>query len=368
MKKIFLIIGIVVIIFLIVVLNLTQKSKAETVEVQVAKKGDITSKVSADGTLKAKAQVDISAETIGRIKKIYYKEGDFVKKGNLLIELDDVQARANYNLAEAQLKQAEQSYKRVKNLYEKGLISNENFETAQLNFESARARYDQALDSYNKTKIYAPISGKIMKVNIEEGETAVMGTMNYAGTVLAIIADMSRMIAVVKIDETEVPQVKAGQDAEIIADALPDSVYSGIVTKVGLMPITSITATEQATDFEVEIELKDFSDDLRPGMNVKAEIFTNRKSGVLIVPIQAVGRRKKKDRLVESIFIVKGSKAVLKEIKTGIAGDNEIEIVSGVDEGDTVIAGPYRVLSKLKDGDRVEVKELKEETNRGVQE
>ncbi len=368
MKKIFLVIGIGTIILLIVVLNLTQQSKADTVEVEVVKKGDITSRVSADGVLKAKSQVDISAETIGRIKRIYYKEGDFIKKGNLLIELDDIQAQANFNLAEAQLRQAEQVFNRTKNLYEKGLISKENYESAELNYESARARYDQALDAYEKTKINAPISGKVMKINIEEGETAVMGTMNYSGTVLATIADMSRMIAVVKIDETEVPQVKAGQDVEVTADALPDSIYSGIVTKVGLMPITSITATEQATDFEVEIELRDFSNDLRPGMNVKAEIVTNRKTDVLVVPIQAIGKRKIKDKMVESIFVVKDGKAMLQEIVVGIASDTEIEIVSGIDEGDTVIAGPYRVLSKLKDGARVDVKELKEETNRGVKE
>ncbi len=356
MKKIILVIGIAIVIILIIVLNLTQKTKGESVEIEIAKKGEIVSKVSADGELKAKSQVDISAETIGRVKKIFYKEGDFVKKGSLLIELDDIQAQANYELAKAQLKQAEQVFKRTQSLYDKGLISQENFETAELNYRSAKARYDQTLDAYQKTKIYAPISGKIMKLNIEEGETAVMGTMNYAGTVLATIADMSRLIGVVKIDETEVPQVKLGQEAEVIADALPDSVFKGIVTKVGLMPITSITTTEKMTDFEVEIELKNFSSNLRPGMNVKAEIITNKKTDILVVPIQAVGKRKIENKLTESIFVVQNSKALLKEIQTGISSDTEIEIISGVNEGDTVISGPYRVLSKLKDGSGVEIK------------
>jgi len=366
MKKIYLIIGVVIVVILIIVLNLTQKSKAENVEVEIVKKGEVVSKVDADGELKAKSQVDISAETIGRIKRIYYKEGDFIKKGSLLIGLDDIQAQANYKLAEAELKQAEQVFSRTQDLYEKGLISKENFETAELNYQSAKARYDQTLDAYQKTKIYAPISGKIMKVNIEEGETAIMGTMNYAGTVLATIADMSRLIAVVKIDETEVPQVKVGQAAEVIADALPDSVSKGVVTKVGLMPITSITTTEKATDFEVEIELKNFSSNLRPGMNVKAEIFTNRKTDVLIVPIQAVGKRKIKDKMVESIFIVQNKKAVLKEIQTGISSDTEMEIISGINEGDTVINGPYRVLSKLKDGTGVEFKEMKNDGSQDI--
>ncbi|MEO0105854.1 MAG: efflux RND transporter periplasmic adaptor subunit [candidate division WOR-3 bacterium] len=361
MKKILTIIGIIVIVMLIVILNLTQKSNGESVEIEVVKKGKIVSKVSADGELKAKSQVDISAETIGRIKRIYYKEGDFVKKGSLLIELDDTQASANYKLSEVRLKQAEQVFNRTKSLYEKGLVSKENFENAELNYASAKATYEQALDSYKKTKIYAPISGRIMKLNIEEGETAVMGTLNYAGTVLATIADMSRMIAVVKIDETEVPQVKTGQEAEVIADALPDSSFKGVVTKVGLMPITSIaTTTEKATDFEVEIELKDFSETLRPGMNVKAEIFTGSKSDVLVVPIQAVGKRKIKDKMTETIFVVEKRKAILKEIQTGISSDTEMEIISGIAEGDTVVVGPYRILSKLKDGARVEFKQMGE--------
>ncbi|MEO0184418.1 MAG: efflux RND transporter periplasmic adaptor subunit, partial [candidate division WOR-3 bacterium] len=351
MKKIFIITGIIVVVLVIVILNLRQSSGGEKVETEVVKKGEIVSKVSADGELKAKSQVDISAETIGRIRKIYYKEGDFVKNGSLLIELDDTQAKANYKLSEVRLKQAEQVFNRTKSLYEKGLISKENFENAELNYESAKATYEQAFDAYKKTKIYAPISGKVMKLNIEEGETAVMGTLNYAGTVLATVADMSRMIAVVKIDETEVPQVKRHQEAEVTADALPDSVFKGIVTKVGLMPITSIaTATEKATDFEVEIELKNFSGSLRPGMNVKAEIITSRKDSVLVVPIQAVGKRKIKDNMTESIFVVEKGKAVLKEIQVGISSDTQIEIISGVADGDTVVVGPYRVLSKLKDG------------------
>ncbi|MGQ9702452.1 MAG: efflux RND transporter periplasmic adaptor subunit [bacterium] len=366
MKKIILIMGIVIVVILIVVFNLTQKEKGEDVEIEIAKKGEIVSKVSADGELKAKSQVDISAETIGRVKRIYYKEGDFVKKGNLLIELDDVQARANYELTRTQLKQADQVFKRTQSLYEKGLISQENFETVELDYQSARARYEQARDTYLKTKIYAPISGKIMKLNIEEGETAVMGTMNYAGTILATIADMSRLIAVVKIDETEVPQVKIGQEAEVIADALPDSVFKGVVTKVGLMPITSITTTEKVTDFEVEIELENFSQNLRPGMNVKAEIITDRKIEILVVPIQAVGKRKIKDKLTESIFVVQHGKALLKEVQTGISSDTEIEIISGINEGDTVISGPYRVLSNLKDGSLVEAKEIKKEKEREI--
>ncbi len=364
MKRIIFIVGVIVIITLVVVLNLSHKENGKQVEVALVKNGKIVSKVSASGNLEARSQVDISAETIGRIKKIYYKEGDYVKKGSLIIELDDIKTRANKKLAQAQLAQAEQNFKRAKELYEKNLISSENFENTKLKYESAQANYEQALDAYNKTKIYAPISGKIMKINVEEGETAVMGTMNYQGTVLMTIADLSRMIAVVKVDETDIPQIRVGQDAEVVADALPDSTFMGRVTKVGLMPIVSQLATETATEFEVEIEMEQFSHKLRPGMNVKADIIADKKTGVLTVPIQAVGKRKVKDKKKDTVFLVKDGKAKLKEVEIGAISDTDAEIKSGLAESDTVIIGPYRVLSKLKDGDLVKAKPLKNQKNK----
>lgn len=362
-KKPLIIIGVIIIIIVMIVLNLIQRESGKEVEVVLAKKGDIVSEVTASGELRAKSQVDISAETIGRIKKIYFQEGDYVKKDNLLIELDDVKADANRKLAKVQLKQAEQDLNRGKKLFEKELISKESFEKIELSYETSKAQYEQAIDAYRKTNIYAPISGKIMKLNVEVGETAVMGTMNYQGTVLMTIADLSNMIAVVKIDETDVPEVKVGQSAEVIADALPDSTYPGTVTKVGLMPITSQLTTEKVTDFEVEIELSEFSPLLRPGMNVKTDIITKEKSDVLIVPIQASGKRKIKDKTAETVFIIQNKKAVLTEITIGASSDTEIEIVAGVEEGDTIIIGPYRVLSKLKDGQKVSFKISEEDSS-----
>lgn len=355
-KKFLFIIGGVIIATIVIILNIAQRDKGKEVEVEIVGKGNIISEVTASGELRAKAQVDISSETIGRIKKIYFQEGDYVKKGALLIELDDVKVNASKKLAQAQLNQAEQDLVRADKLFEKDLISKESHEKILLNYEATKAQYEQAFDAYIKTKIYAPISGKIMKINVEEGETAVMGTMNYQGTVLMTVADMSMMVAVVTIDETDVPTVSVNQQVEVIADALPDSVYTGKVTKVGLMPITSQLTTEKVTDFEVEIELNEFSALLRPGMNVKTEIITNEKTDVLIVPIQASGKRKIDEKTTETVFTVQDGKAALKEIVTGVSSDIDIEIISGIEEGDTVIIGPYRVLSKLKDGQQVHFK------------
>src|SRR4030042_551786 len=293
MKKKLIIGGIIVVIVLIfVIVSVLQKDKGKEVTIKIAEKGNIVSRVTASGTLRAKSQVDISSEMIGRIKKIRYQEGDFVKKGALLIELDDVKAEANQRLAGLQMKQAEQEMERGRQLFEKKLISQESFEKIALTYQAAKVTYQQAQDSYAKTQIYAPISGKVMKINVEEGETAVMGTMNYQGTVMMTIADLSSMIAVVRIDETDVPDVFAGQSAEVIADAMPDSIFKAMVNKVGLMPITSQLSTEQVTDFEVEIEMHEFSKMLRPGMNVKADIITNEKDSILVVPIQASAQPK----------------------------------------------------------------------------
>jgi HlyD family secretion protein len=355
-KKLLIAVGAVILIALIIVLNLRGASKGKEIEVAVVKKGEVVTEVSASGELKAKAQVDIAAEIIAKVKKLYFKEGDYVKQGDLIIQFDDVQAAANFKLAEAQRKQADQDYGRIKVLYEKGMISKGEYEQTQLAYQSAQAQYEQALDVYQKTRIHAPISGRIMKINIEEGETAVMGTMNYQGTVLATIADLSRMLAIVKIDETDVPSVAVGQEVDVMPDALPDSTFRGKVVRVGLMPLTTQLSTEKTTDFEVEIEMASFSPVLRPGMNVNANIITHHITDVLVVPVQAIGSRKIKDTLSETAFVMHGGKAHLKKVKIGVSSDTESEILEGLVEGDTVITGPFRILSKLKDSDPVKVR------------
>lgn len=365
-KKLLIAAGAIIIIALIFILNISQRDAGEKVDVAVVKRGSVTSIVTASGELKAGAQVNISAETIARVRRVHFDEGETVKKGDLLIELDDVQADATRKLALANLEQSTQDRQRAQALLEKNLISQESFERIDLSYKTAKASYEQAMDAYRKTRIYAPISGKVMKVNVEVGETAVMGALNYGGTVMMTIADMSRMIAVVKIDETDVPDVKTGKRARVYADALPDSVYDGEVIKVGLMPVKSQLTTVDVTDFEVEVELREFSPLLRPGMSVKAEIITSEKTDVLTIPIQASGKRPIGEQLVPTVFIVADGKARLTEITAGVSSDTETEIISGVAEGDTVIIGPYRVLSKLKDGQKVSFSAVEQDTSASV--
>lgn len=355
MKKILMVVGVVIVIAVIILLNVKSGGGGQEVEIEQAAYGSITSTVEATGTLEAKAQVNISAQTIGRVKKIFVKEGDLVKKGALLIRLDDEQASANLTLAKARFEQAELLFDRAKSLLDKTLISQEDFETTRTNYAVAKAQYLQAQDNWDKTEIGAPISGKVMKLNIEEGETVLLGTMNNPGTVLLTIADMSKMIAIVKVDETDVPNIKPSMVAKVSADALPDTSFNGIVTEVGLMPIANVLSTETAINFEVELELSDFSSELRPGMTIKAAIITAEKDSVLKVPVQAVGKRKLKGREVNSVLVFKNGKAVLRQIETGTSSDTDIEIKSGVTAGDQVITGPYRIVSKLKDGARVKL-------------
>jgi HlyD family secretion protein len=364
MKKIWIIIGVVVVILILVVVNLKAKPSGKNVEITIAGKGEITSRVESTGELKAKDQVNISAQTIAQIERIYYAEGDFVKKGSLLIELDATQAQSNLTLAEASLKQAEQDLERGKALFAKKLSSQLEFNQVQLSYTTAKTKYDQAHDALLKTRIYAPISGRIIQLNVKEGETVVMGTMNNSGTILMVLADMSTMMAVVDVDETDTPDLVIGQKAEVTADALPDSVFKGKVTKIGLMPVANLLSTDQATNFEVEIQLYEFSPLLRPGMNVSADIITSEKTDILTVPVQAMGRRMKDKKMTETVFVLKNKKAVLKEIKSGASSDTDIEILSGIELGDTVITGPYRILSKLKDGETVSYAPIKSDSTK----
>lgn len=350
-RKLLIGVGVLLLIGLIVGLNLKGAPEVE-VDVEPITRGKIVSKVSGSGELRANRQVDISAEVLAKVKRVWVKEGELVRRGALLCELDEAQAKIALNVAKARLDQLTHSFERAKFLFERELISEESFERTRLEYEVARASYEEALNNYQKTKIRSPISGKVMRVNIEEGETVVLGALHNPGTVMITVADLSRMWAVVKVDETDVPSVAVGNRAEVVVDALPDSVLSGVVRRVGLIPIPAELGME-AREFEVEIELSEFPPELRPGMGCKAEIVTAEREGVLCCPIQATGRRKLGDREVESVFRYRDGRALLTEVKTGESDERNVEILEGVSEGDTVITGPHQVLLKLEDGAKV---------------
>lgn len=355
-KRIFLIIGILIFIGLIVLLNLTRKEEGKEVETATVEYGSIVSKISGDGELKAKTQVNIQSQVMGRVEKIFVKEGSEVKKGDLLCLLERKSYEANLTLQKARYEQAKNSFIRIDSLYKKRLISDEEYERAKTEYEAAKASYEDALDKYNKTEIRSPIDGTVVKLNIEEGETAIIGTMNNPGTIMMIIADLSKMMAVIEVSERDVVDIKIGNSAKITLDALPDTFFVGYVSRVGYVPITTTAGTEKITNFEVEVELEDTSFLLRPGMSVHCEIITAEKESVLVVPISAIGRRKIGGKEVDACFVIENGKAKLKPIKVGSYGEFEAEVIEGLKEGEEVITGPYSVLAKLNEGDLVKPK------------
>ena len=355
-KKIFLVVGLILFVLLIIFLNLGKKEEGKEVEVSRVEYGKIVSKVTGDGELKAKIQVNIQSQVMGRVEKIFVKEGSQVKKGDLLCLLERKSYEANLNLQKARYEQAKNSFIRIDSLYKKKLVSDEEYERAKTEYEVAKANYEDALDKYEKTEIRSPISGTVVKLNVEEGETVIIGTMNNPGTVMMVVADLSAMLAVIEVSERDVVDIKVGNPAKITLDALPDTFFTGKVVRVGYVPITQATATEKITNFEIEIELADTSALLRPGMSVHCEIITAEKESVLVVPISAVGRKRIGDKEVDACFVIENGRAKLRPVKVGSYGDFEAEIIDGLSEGEEVITGPYSVLAKLKEGDLVKPK------------
>lgn len=361
-RTLIIIAAVVVVLALIIVANLKSKSvSGEEVESQKVKYGSILSKVSATGALRAQTQVNLQAQVMGVVDKLPAKEGEWVNAGDTLLVLDRRSYEANMLLAKSRLEQAQLSYARVESLYTAKLVATEQYEASRAAYGMAKAQYDQAADEYDKTVIRAPISGTVAQLNIEQGEAVMIGTMNYTGTVLAVLADMSRMQALVDVDEADVVSVAIGQAATVHVDALPDTSFSGRVTRIAYMPTQNVlSATQQTTTFEVEVTLDSTASELRPGMNGRAEITTAEVDSVLVIPVQAAGRREIKGKDTETVFTVKNGKAVLTPIRTGKASETEIEVVDGLKPGDEIITGPYKKLSKLTEGERVAPKPTKD--------
>jgi HlyD family secretion protein len=386
--------GVVIMIVALIVLVNIQSSGGKSLDVTVekAQKRDLVEKVSATGEIKPKKNINISTDVAGKILKILVEEGQIVKRGQLLIKIDSEIYEANADRdreiisssesdlvsQEANLKKARSFLARRRQLYDEGLISKEQFEDASIQFEIAEAnkqsnlhRIEQAKaslkstsDAIRKTSIVSPIDGIVTSLKVEEGEVAIIGTMNNPGTVLLTIADLSVMESEVLVDETDVVKVKVGKRAEVTVDAIPGKVMNGTVTEVGNSAISaadsaSATAAE-SKDFKTVITLDHPPLTLKPGFSATADIIIEEKKDVLTVPIAALvilerDDAKKKGATVEreGVFIAAGGRSVFREVKKGIAGDMYIEIVSGLKEKEDVVTGPFAMLKKLKDGDKI---------------
>ncbi|MGB8952697.1 MAG: efflux RND transporter periplasmic adaptor subunit [Candidatus Aminicenantales bacterium] len=403
-KKIIIISAFAAVIILIIFFNLrAQREKSVKVTVEKVKRGDLTSIISASGEIKPKKNINISANVPGRIVKIGVEEGQEVKKGDFLLKLDSTQYEANTDRdkaliqsykaelikSEARYRKDRSFYERQKNLYDEQLISKEQLEQAKVELEISEAQNRSILfqieqaeaslkstqDSLNKTVYYSPIDGIITSLRVEEGEVAIIGTMNNPGTVLLTIADLSVMEVEVEVDETDVVGVHVEQIADVRVDALPNQVINGRVTEVGSSAIQKISATstaQESKDFKVVITLENPPKKLKPGLSASADIITAEKKNVLAVPISSLVLREKKveDKSAqrgkdteeeEGVYAVKDNRVKFTPITKGIMGELKIEITSGLTEGQDIIVGPYDALRQLKDGTLIKSEVKKEE-------
>ena len=370
---------------------------------------DITSKVSANGRIDAQRKVDLSANVMGQIVNLAVREGDTVKKGDFLLQIDQKQLAATAQGAAASLQalfserdaaranasEAQRNFERAQMNYNEKIIPLAELERFRTALEAARAnamaterRIDQARanvaaaqDTLSKTTMRAPMDGIVTALPVEEGEVAVIGTMNNPGTRLLTIADMSVVEAVMEVDETDIPNVKVGQSATVTIDAYPNQTFNGVVTEVGSSPMDRTGlggGGTEAINFEVKIQINNPPAGIRPGFSASADIITGSRPKAVAIPLQALvvrekpapeGDKKKapaappaKSQEEEGVYVFNDGKAQFAPVKTGLAGDSNIEIVSGLKAGQQIITGPFRALRDIKDGSKV--KEQKEESKK----
>ena len=396
-KRTLLIVAVIVIIGLIIVFNMqANREKSIDVTVEKVKKEDLTSIISASGEVSPKKNVNISAQIPGRIMKIGVEEGQMVKSGDFLLKLESTQYEANadrdrafirgYNAelikAAAYLKRDESNFNRHKKLHDDQLISSESLEAAlaqhdvskaqyesiQYQIEQAEASLQSSLDNLRKTVYNSPIDGIITSLRIEEGEIALVGTMNNPGTVLMSIADLSVMEVEVEVDETDVIGIQLNQEAEVRVDAFPDLTIKGRVTEIGSSALQQVAGSQESKDFKVVITLLDPPETLKPGLTASADIITAKETDALSVPISALVLRDKEgdedadeeDR-EEGVYVVQDNRVKFKPVEKGILGELNIEIKSGLEEGQDIVVGPYSALRTLRDDMLIKATDKKEE-------
>ena len=374
-----------------------QRGKAVAVLAARVETQDIVSKVTANGKIQAENKVEMSALVMGQIVNLAVREGDAVKKGDFLLQIDRNRAAAeeagsnaalraslaDRDTARATMEQAERDFERTRRNYEARITSEAEFqktrsglETSRSTFEAAQNRVDQMRaglnanrDTLSKTTVRAPIDGVVTTLRVKAGEVTVIGTMNNPGTQLLTISDMSTVEAVLMVDETDTPTVQVGQKTLLGIDAYPGRPFEGLVTEVGNSPILrddpdlqGLTTTSDAINFKVKAKVVMPPPGIRPGFSVTADIITGTKPKVPAVPLAAVvvrdsprGERTEAGKLKteEGVYALREDKAVFTPVKTGISGELMVEVLTGVKPGEEIITGPFKALRQIKDGDRV---------------
>ncbi len=388
--------------------SMNKKKNAGTeVRMEQVSRRDLVSAVTASGKIEPQTSVDISADITGRIIEIAVEEGDLVRKGQFLLQIDPAQYQAAVSRAEgvvsstqatllqvrASRDQAERDWKRADQLIRLGpnLIAPQQaeaaktaLEVAEATYQATRAQLDQsraglreAKDNLAKTRLVSPIAGRVVRLAVEEGEVAVPGTFSRETGLLLTIADLSVILAKVQVDETDVVRLTDRDSVEVTIDAYPDSTFVGRVTRVSqsaklINTQTASGSNDRAVDFDVEIRLDDPPADIRPDLSCTARVITDTRESALSIPIIAltvrdhervpnennpaldtVSRRRPGEREEEGVFLVQNGVATFRPVKVGIAGDEYFEVVDGLHGGETIVAGTYQAIRDLKDGDKV---------------
>lgn len=379
----------------------SSREKGAKVYSQAIERRTISQVVKASGSLEPRVQVNISAHVIGKIERLFVVEGGRIERGQPFLQLEQAgfiaqrdqwaaqlrSAQTSVRQSEVSLADARHKLERARQLLKEGIYSREQLEAAELAATSAelrlqesreavlqtRANLEKAQDDLTKTTIYAPLSGRIIALNAKEGEVVVSGTMNNPASIIGEIADMSEILANVDVDETEIVNVKLGQEAVLRVDALPGKEYKGKVVEIGSSGFNR-PAQPEVTFFKVKILLDQPDEDLRADMSVRAEVHTAAHTDTLVVPIQAVVEREpvgegkdKEDREeeeVQAVFVIENGKAYQRTVETGLSDETHIELTSGVKAGDVVVTGPYRILRDLRDGQAVALSKTSEAEDR----
>jgi HlyD family secretion protein len=410
-----------------------KREKGIEVRFEQVGRRDLVAAVTASGKIQPKKKVDISADITGRITRIGVREGDFVQKGQFLLQIDPTIYQANMQRAQAAMSSAEagavqaratrdqsqRALTRTKELREQNpnLISQEQLEQAQTAFdiadanltasqhlvEQARAGLQEARDQLAKTHLVAPMPGRVTRLAVEEGEVAVPGTFSRETGLLLTISDLSVIQTKVQVDETDVVRLHMGDSVEVTIDAFPDTTFVGRVTKVSNSAILTAASaatgqSDRAVDYEVEITLVNPPSEVRPDLSATARIVTDTRKQALAIPIIALtvrentpisteqrpargtaqaatppdtsrrgaaGGGNKKE--AEGVFLIHNGVATFHPVKVGIAGEEHFEVVEGVHQGDTIVAGPYQAIRDLKEGARVRPnRESGDTTSRGA--
>ena len=420
-KTIYILLGsAVALVVVLLVLSKTgvigKKDKGTEVEIATVNEITVVETVSATGKIQPEIEVKISSEVSGEIIALPVKEGQVVKKGDLLVKINPDLYTSGYNRtisnlsgtkaglsqADASFKEAKSNFDRSKTLFDKGIISKSDWdkaiaafevakaskESAYYNVQSASATVSEAKDNLGRTTIYAPADGTISMLNVELGER-VLGTQQMTGTEILRVANLNNMEVEVDVNENDIVKINVGDSAKVEVDAYLKKEFKGIVTSISNSASTALTA-DQVTNFKVKIRiLKESYMDLlegkpvtyspfRPGMTATVDIITTRKENVIGVPISSVVIKSdttavsktvaddskdsesqitpKSDKKLECVFVKEGGKAKIRIIKTGIQDDTNIEVISGLKKGDVVIIGPYTTVTKeLNSGDKIVV-------------